>query len=251
MCPKVSKIGLPNQTSIIWHILDNISGLGAYFSKPIFALKPWVQAGRFEYHETHNLNNFFCAFKGVGTELKNHKIARHSAGNALKFPIFFLLHSYYPYVCANSTPWSNSKIRFFWDTLIPIYVLQKIRISMLTLQTVNGISGIQKDNPGYKNSICKFHFIYLQILRTLGEFKWYIWFICSYCLTFIFLMASGEYIHWFDCKICLWMRTGLFSVDVWFFHCLFSNFVKTKLNSSIILFDYSVCHNPSQYDPPE
>ena len=24
------------------HILDDISGLGAYFSKPIFALKPWV-----------------------------------------------------------------------------------------------------------------------------------------------------------------------------------------------------------------
>ena len=50
---------------------------------------------------------------------------------------------------------------------IPICVLQKTRISMLTLQTVNGISGIQKDKPGYKNSICKFHFIYLQILRTL------------------------------------------------------------------------------------
>ena len=110
-----------------------------------------------------------------------------------------------------------------------------VRISMLTLQTVNGISGIQKDNPGYKNSICKFHFIYLQILRTLGEFKWYIWFICSYCLTFIFLMASGEYIHWFDFKIRLWMRTGLSSVDVWFFHCLFSNFVKTKLQQHNIV----------------
>ena len=62
------------------------------------------------------LNNFFFAFKGVGTELKNHKIAQHSAGNALKFPFFFL-HSYYPYVCSNSTPWSNSKISFSWDTL--------------------------------------------------------------------------------------------------------------------------------------
>ena len=46
---KVSKIGLPNQTSKIWHILADISRLGAYFSKPIFALKLWVQAGRFEY----------------------------------------------------------------------------------------------------------------------------------------------------------------------------------------------------------
>ena len=56
---KVSKIGLPNQTSKIWHILADISGLGAYFSKPIFALEPWVQAARFEYHEPHNPNNFF------------------------------------------------------------------------------------------------------------------------------------------------------------------------------------------------
>ena len=37
----------------------NIFGLGAYFSKPFFALKPWVQAGRFEYHEPHNLSKFF------------------------------------------------------------------------------------------------------------------------------------------------------------------------------------------------
>ena len=35
------------------------SGPGAYFSKPIFALKPWVQVGRFEYHEPYNPKNFF------------------------------------------------------------------------------------------------------------------------------------------------------------------------------------------------
>ena len=38
---KLSKIGIPNQTIKIWHIFADISGLGAYFSKPIFALKPW------------------------------------------------------------------------------------------------------------------------------------------------------------------------------------------------------------------
>ena len=104
---------------LVWKAdFGNILGLSAYFSKPIFALKPWVQAGWFEYHETLNMNKFFFAFKGGGTKLKNHKIARHSAGNALKFPIFFLLHSYYPYVCSNSTTWSNSKIRFFWNTLL-------------------------------------------------------------------------------------------------------------------------------------
>ena len=55
----MSNIGIPNQSSKIWHILDDISGLGAYFSKPIFALKPWVQAGRFEYNEPYNPKNFF------------------------------------------------------------------------------------------------------------------------------------------------------------------------------------------------
>ena len=36
---KVSKIGLPNQTSKIWHFLADILRLVAYFSKPIFGLK--------------------------------------------------------------------------------------------------------------------------------------------------------------------------------------------------------------------
>ena len=38
------------------HILVNISGPNAYFSKPIFALKPWAQVGRFEYHEAYKQN---------------------------------------------------------------------------------------------------------------------------------------------------------------------------------------------------
>ena len=62
---KLSKIGFPNQTSKIWHILADISGLGAYFSKPIFALKPWDWAGRFEYHEPYNPNDFFFTNKGI------------------------------------------------------------------------------------------------------------------------------------------------------------------------------------------
>ena len=43
------------------HILVNISGPYAYFSKPIFALKPWAQAGRFEYHEAYKRNKKFFA----------------------------------------------------------------------------------------------------------------------------------------------------------------------------------------------
>ena len=40
------------------YIFANISGLGEYFSKRIFALKHWVQAGRFEYHEPYIQNNY-------------------------------------------------------------------------------------------------------------------------------------------------------------------------------------------------
>ena len=52
----VPKLRSPNQTCIFWDVLANISGPFAYFSKPIFALKPWAQAGRFEYHEPHKRN---------------------------------------------------------------------------------------------------------------------------------------------------------------------------------------------------
>ena len=53
-----------------WDVLLNISGPSAYVSKPIFALKPWIQAGRFEYHEPYNPKHFFWTYKGV-LEFKN------------------------------------------------------------------------------------------------------------------------------------------------------------------------------------
>ena len=37
------------------YIFANISGLGEYFSKP----KHWVQAGRLEYREPYNRNNYY------------------------------------------------------------------------------------------------------------------------------------------------------------------------------------------------
>ena len=43
-----NQVAKPNMHN--FDVLANISGPGAYFSKPIFALKPWVQTGRFEYH---------------------------------------------------------------------------------------------------------------------------------------------------------------------------------------------------------
>ena len=44
--------------SNFWHFFGDILGLSAYFLKPIFALKPWVLAGRFEYHEPYNPSKF-------------------------------------------------------------------------------------------------------------------------------------------------------------------------------------------------
>ena len=72
ICTESRDIGqnVSNFAGLVWkavfgHVFADISGLGAYFSKPIFALKPWVRAGRFEYHEPYNLNNFFFTYKGV------------------------------------------------------------------------------------------------------------------------------------------------------------------------------------------
>ena len=66
ICNRSQDIGqnVQKYPGLVWqlefrHILANISGLGAYFSKPFFALKPWVQAGRFEYHKPYKLNEHF------------------------------------------------------------------------------------------------------------------------------------------------------------------------------------------------
>ena len=90
---KSAKIGLPNQTSKIWHILAVFSGLGAYFSKLFFALKPWVQAGRFEYNEPYNPKNFFShLYRG-----QSHFQCAFSKGRwsrkTLKFwEVYFFIH---------------------------------------------------------------------------------------------------------------------------------------------------------------
>ena len=56
----MSKFGHFAQKANFWHLFIDISGLAASFLNPIDALKPWVQAGRKEYHEAHKWNkNFF------------------------------------------------------------------------------------------------------------------------------------------------------------------------------------------------
>ena len=96
---KLSKIGIPNQTIKIWHIFADISGLGAYFSKPIFALKPWDWAGRFEYHEPYNRDDFFSSLFSLskGSEKSCFcKLAKGKRSNLkdyfLKSPYFCVLH---------------------------------------------------------------------------------------------------------------------------------------------------------------
>ena len=41
------------------YIFANILGFSEYFSKLNFALKRWVQAGHFEYHEPYIRNNYY------------------------------------------------------------------------------------------------------------------------------------------------------------------------------------------------
>ena len=64
ICQNVINFGLPNQTFSFHHNLVNISGLDAYFSKPIFALKSWARAERFEYNEANERSKFFFTYNG-------------------------------------------------------------------------------------------------------------------------------------------------------------------------------------------
>ena len=58
---KPTKIGRFGLATLI---LVNIMGPNVHFSNPIFALKPWAQAGRFKYHEPYKQNNFFSSYIG-------------------------------------------------------------------------------------------------------------------------------------------------------------------------------------------
>ena len=57
------------QIKLFKQIFNNIlsvssSGPDEYFSNPMLALKPWVQACRFEYNKTNNEKNFFRLING-------------------------------------------------------------------------------------------------------------------------------------------------------------------------------------------
>ena len=70
------------------YLFGNISGLSAYFSKLIFALKPRVQASRFEYHKPYNQKIIFWNYKGV-PEIKKIKNLKYSPCSEHQMVQFF------------------------------------------------------------------------------------------------------------------------------------------------------------------
>ena len=54
----MSTVDLPKQITGNLHIFGWYLGTQCIFSKPIFALKPWVWAGWFEYYKPYSLNEF-------------------------------------------------------------------------------------------------------------------------------------------------------------------------------------------------
>ena len=52
-CKNVLKHAMPNQTVIPFCFFSIISAQGGLFFKPIFALKPWDQGGRFGYNKRY------------------------------------------------------------------------------------------------------------------------------------------------------------------------------------------------------
>ena len=90
----VPKSRSPNQTCIFWDVFANISVPGAYFSKPIFVLKSWAQAGRFEYHEPYKRNNFFLSYKGGCRFLKSRtpQLKPLKIENHINFPKTYIIY---------------------------------------------------------------------------------------------------------------------------------------------------------------
>ena len=65
----VLRLGEPNQTAG-WKqfFIDISSNIGSFY-KPIFALKPWNQDGRFDYHKSHKQIEIFL--QNLAIYLKN------------------------------------------------------------------------------------------------------------------------------------------------------------------------------------
>ena len=57
----------------IYHILTHYSGYGVYFSKPIFALKPWARAKYIKHNKAYEQNDFFLPIIGQAQQKRRIK----------------------------------------------------------------------------------------------------------------------------------------------------------------------------------
>ena len=99
----------------LWHIWLNISGPRAHFSKPIFSLKPWAQAGRFEYHKPYKWNKIeIWIIRGL-------QIFKGIWGWSKSTPIFLKIQVNVLYIFNNDiSPCKKWNCGFFvfWPTLL-------------------------------------------------------------------------------------------------------------------------------------
>ena len=117
ICTEFQDIGQNVQhfTDLVWrsefgHILDNTSGLGAYFSKPIFALNPI------------NWTNFFFTYIGSFRILKR-------KSTKLKFWFFFfwlilVLYIIFNTIIIHISTFKNVIFSIFQPTIMNMYWLQ-------------------------------------------------------------------------------------------------------------------------------
>ena len=103
ICTESRDIGknVSNFDGLVWNanfgqFFRNNLGLGAYFSKLIFALKSWDWASRLEYHEPYNRNDFFFSLSKGSEKFCFCKLAKGKRSNLkkyfLKSPYFCVLH---------------------------------------------------------------------------------------------------------------------------------------------------------------
>ena len=116
--------------------LQKVCGPGAYFSNPIFALKPWVQAGRFEYLEPYNRKIFFLSYKGVPCNLK--KIEKDSCQISPKENL-----KYYTFSEHQMLPFFSLSVISNHETCILSQVTTLVRRRQPSLKTLNTLLEVQ------------------------------------------------------------------------------------------------------------
>ena len=135
----MSKFPRSAQNANFWHLSADISGLAASFWKCIVALKPWVQAGRKEYHEAHKQQSnkdivFF--FRLPGEKVQTNPTTQHK-NKTIKL---------WPCCCEKSSSLlflTNLDIKLIYFYLLPFPVIQ-IQAPLGICQTIVNLSSKSK-----------------------------------------------------------------------------------------------------------